>query len=105
MDNDPTVAAISLTSDLEKIDIWASTWGVDFKPSKTCNIIFSRSSFKHPPVHFGFNGNVINELSTHCHLGLLFQNDAKWTSHMNKIYEKACSRLNLLRMLKTHIGP
>ena len=78
----------------------ASTWGVDFNPSKTCNINFSRSSFKHPSVHFGFNGNVINELSTHCHLGLLFQNDAKWTSYINKIYEKACSRLNLLRMLK-----
>ena len=42
------------------IDTWASTWGVDFNPSKTCNIIFSRSSFKHQSVHFGYNGNVIN---------------------------------------------
>ena len=99
VDNDPNVAAMSLTSDLDEIDIWGFTWGVDFNPSKTCNIIFSRSSFKHPYVHSGFNGNVINELSTNCNLGLLFQNDAKWTSHMNKIYEKACSRLNLWRML------
>ena len=100
MDNDPNVAAMSLSSDLDKIGTWASTWGVDFNPFKTCNIHFSRSSFKHPSVHFGFNGNVINELSTLCHLGLLFQNNAKWTSHINKIYEKACSMLNLLRMLK-----
>ena len=99
MDNEPNVAAMSLTSDLDKIDTWASTWVADFNPSKTCNINLSKSTFKHPSVHFGFSGNVINELSTHCHLGLLFQNDAKWTSHINKIYEKACSRLNLL-MLK-----
>ena len=36
----------------------------------------------------------------HCRLGLLFQNDAKWTSHINKINKKAGSRLNRLRMLK-----
>ena len=91
---------MSLTSDLDKIDTWASTWGVDFNPSQTFNIIFSRGSVNHPSAHFGFNGNVINESSTYCHLGLLLQNDAKWTTHINKIYEKVCSRLNLLRMLK-----
>ena len=89
VDNDPNVAAVSLTSDLDKIDQWASTFGVDFNPSKTCNINISRSLFKHPSVHFGFNGKVINELSTHYHFGLLFQNDAKWTSHINKIHKKA----------------
>ena len=100
VDNDPNVAAVSLTSDLDKIDQWASTFGVDFNPSKTCNINISRSLFKHPSVHFGFNGKVINELSTHYHLGLLFQNDAKWTSHINKIQKKTGSRLNRLRMFK-----
>ena len=60
VDYDPNVAAMSLTSDLDKIDTWASSWGVHFNPSKTCNINFSRSSFKHPSVHFGFNGNVSN---------------------------------------------
>ena len=100
VDNDPNVAAVSLTSDLDKIDQWASTFGVDFNPSKTCNINISRGLFKHPSVHFGFNGKVINELSTHYHLGLLFQNDAKWTSHINKIHKKAGSRLNRLRMFK-----
>ena len=58
VDNDPNVAVMSLTSDLDKIDIWASTLGVDFNPSKTCNVNVS-SSFKHPSVHFGFNGNVV----------------------------------------------
>ena len=43
VDNDPNVAAVSLTSDLDKIDQWASTFGVDFNPSKTCNINISRS--------------------------------------------------------------
>ena len=48
----------------------------------------------------GCNGSTISESRTHCHLGLLFQSDAKWSSHLNNLYEKACSRLNLLRMLK-----
>ena len=40
VDNDPNVAAVSLTSDLDKIDTSASTLGVDLNPSKTCNIKF-----------------------------------------------------------------
>ena len=68
MDNDSNIAAMSLTSDLDKIDTWASTWGVDFNSSKTCNVHFSRSLIKHSSVHFGLKGNVINESSTHCHL-------------------------------------
>lgn len=88
VDNDVNTAAFSLTADLDKIDTWASTWAVDFNHNKTCNINFSRGSNNHPPVHFGFNGSIINESKTHCHLGLIFQSNARWSCHINYIYMK-----------------
>ena len=100
VDNNINAAALSLTSDLDIINTWANTWAVEFNPNKTFNLNFSRSSRTHPPVHFGNTGNIINESEIHRHLGLLFQADAKWSSHITYVHDKACSRLNLLRMVK-----
>ena len=86
VEDDSDVAATSLIADLDTIDTWASSWVVDLNCNKTCYI---------PPVHCGFYGNIINESTKHCHLGLVFHIDAKWTSHINKIHKKACKRLNL----------
>lgn len=36
---------------------------------------------------------------------LNFQSDASWKLHTQGIYEKACSRLNILRMLKYSLCP
>ena len=38
VDMDPNEPTMSQTSDLDQIDTLAFTWGVDFNPSKTCNI-------------------------------------------------------------------
>lgn len=98
VDNDVNTAALSLRADLDKIDTRASTWAVDFNPNKTYIIHFSRDLCNHRSIHFGFNGSLINESITHYHLGLVFQSDATWSFHINDIYEKACSSLNILRI-------
>jgi hypothetical protein len=37
---------------------------------------------------------------SHTHLGLKFQSNGSWKSHISDIHLKASSRLNILRMLK-----
>jgi hypothetical protein len=37
------------------------------------NIVFSRKDSEHPPVYFGINGDEIDEVDNHCHLGITFQ--------------------------------
>lgn len=61
---------------------------------------YSRKNTPHPIIKFGNNGIDVLLSNNHVHLGLNFQSDASWKLHTQGIYEKACSRLNILRMLK-----
>ena len=47
-----------------------------------------------------FNNVVIKDNRTHTHLGITFSFDATWADHIQNIYEKAATRLNIIRMLK-----
>lgn len=100
VDQDIMEAADSLTKDLDKLDKWSKKWMVDFNPKKTINLNFTRKNISHPTIKFGNNGPDITIQNNHVHLGLNFQSDANWKLHIQGIYEKACSRLNMLRMLK-----
>ena len=100
VDQDIVGAANSLTNDLGKLDRWSIQWLVDFNPKKTINLNFTRKNINHPIIKFGGNGPEVNITNCHVHLGLNFQSDARWNLHIQGTYEKACSRLNVLRMLK-----
>ena len=47
-----------------------------------------------------FNNVVIKDNRTHTHLGISFSSDATWGCNIQNIYEKAATRLNIMRMLK-----
>ena len=104
VDNDMKTAANSLTIDLDKISKWSDMWAVDFNPSKTKNLDFTRKHHSHPPVTFGAHGPPVNKVESHTHLGINFQSDGGWKSHIKTIHEKACKRLNLLRLVKFSLG-
>ena len=46
------------------------------------------------------NNVVIKDNRTHTHLGITFSSDATWGDHIQNIYEKAATSLNITRMLK-----
>ena len=100
VDKDMISSAESLTNDLEVIHQWSKQWAMDFNPDKTTNLDFTRKQTTHPRVRFGINGPMINRVSNHTHLGICFQSDGCWKTHILNIHEKASSRLNILRMLK-----
>ena len=43
---------------------------------------------------------VINEVTSHKHLGLVFSNDCNWHEHIDYIKTKARFRINIMRKLK-----
>ena len=89
-----------LNSDLDKIHQWSEEWLVNFNSRKTETITISRKVNKphNPPIYM--NEKLIQEVEKHKHLGLIFQEDGSWISHVNYIIEKASPRLNLMRKLK-----
>ena len=94
------VSSISLNNNLCKINSWAAKWLVNFNPSNTESIAFSRKSELdyHPPLNM--NGVIIKRVQTHKHLalGLTFSSDGTWNHHFEKNISKTLPRLNLLHV-------
>ena len=101
---DPFQSASSLNSDLRKIHTWSVDWQVTMNSSKTNSMILSakRSRLPHPPLFL--NGNVINEVSSHTHLGLTLSSNMSWQNHVLYIYHKASKRLHMLKGLKYKVS-
>ena len=102
--DNPQTAALILNTDLETIYGWSHDWLVDFNPTKTSTLLISRR--QHPVFHpsLEMNNVVLNETTSHKHLGLTISNTCSWIEHINNIAETAWSRLNLMRLLKFKIN-
>ena len=98
--DNPLHAAITLNSDLEKINHWASRWLVSFNPSKTQSLLISRKHNKpfHPPILM--NNTIIQEVENHKHLGITLSSSGTWHEHISSIKQKAWQRINALRKFK-----
>ena len=116
LDNDIQREEI-LNSDLNKISNWATTWKVKFSAPKTdlLNISRRREPFLN---NLRFNAVTLQPSTSHKHLGITFQNDCKWNTHINSLLSKcrplvAClksykyrlSRNSLETMFKSFILP
>jgi hypothetical protein len=97
---DPASSAVALNLDLSRIISWSKSWLVSFNPSKTECMLFSRKRIK--PIHLPLlmEQTSIAHVKTHTHLGLVLSEDAKWSSHISYILEKAWQRIGILRSLK-----
>ena len=102
--DNPINSAQLLNKDLNKISQWSDQWLVTMNPSKTRSMTFSnkRERVNHPVLSMG--GCDIEEVNIHTHLGLVFQNNISWNSHVFSMYEKASKRLNLLKSLRFKIN-
>ena len=91
-----------LNEDLIEIAQWSDDWLIILNQTKTKSMTFTR---KHETNwdDAKFNNIVITDNKTHTHLGITLSSDATWAEHIQKIYEKAATRLNIMRMLKYDI--
>ena len=88
-----------LEEDLKKIAKYAESWCIILNPTKTKSMKCSRKRTSQCP-NVKFNNIELQDETEHTHLGLTLSHDASWGGHINRIYEKASKRLNILRMLK-----
>ena len=104
IDDLPDQTAIILNTELKTISDWANSWLVAFNASKTLSIIFSSKS--NPVVHpsLFMHDTMINETTSHKHLGLILSNYCCCTEHINSICDKAWAILNLMQTLKFRVS-
>ena len=91
--------ANTLNLNLNKVHQWSEKWLVTFNPQKTeCLLISRKSANVHPTLYL--NDEPIQEVSTHKHLGLVFNKMGQWGDQIDSVIKKASTRLNVLRRLK-----
>ena len=98
--DNPRDAAVQLNRDLDIISAWAKKWLVDFNPNKTKSLVISskREQENHPQL---FMDQIpIQEVTSHGHLGLIFNCRGSWTTHIDTMCDKAWKRVCILRKLK-----
>ena len=102
--DNPQSSSDLLNTDLSNIHKWASTWLVDFNPSKTESLTISRKHNK--PVHpdLFMNNVMVKNVPDHKHLGVIFSHTGKWHSHIASIVKRAWQRIGILRSLKFHLN-
>ena len=96
--NDPVQGAEVLNRDLEKVKEWANQWLVNFSIEKTKLMTCSFRSINHPVIVF--DGKALPETSTHKHLGLTFNSDLSWSSHIKSILDSVSPMADVLKKLK-----
>ena len=86
--DDPVVSAEKLNNDLVKISEWSDKWLITMNPLKTQSMLFSlkRDKIHHPDLIF--RDMLIEEVNSHTHLGLTFQNNMSWNMYISEIYDK-----------------
>ena len=96
---DPTETTEKLNRDLNKISLWAEKWKVTFNAGKSRDLIFSNKVLNNSPPLM-FNGNVIDRVNTHRHLGVFLSSNLDWGHQINDVCLKASRKLSVLRNVK-----
>ncbi|CAH1239463.1 Hypp5830 [Branchiostoma lanceolatum] len=99
-------AALSLNTDLQKIQNWADCWNVLFGASK-CKCL-TASNLKdaegnHPELNF--MNTTLAEVDEAELLGLTIRKELSWTHHIKKMATDAGKRLGLLRRAAPYLTP
>ena len=88
-----------INSDLESISIWSKQWLVNFNPQKTKAMVFSNINLPND-VEITFQDKLVEFVTCHKHLGITFDSNGKFHTHIVNIIKSASQRLCALRKLK-----
>ena len=107
-----------LNADLDKVQLWAWQWKMQFNANKTEQVVFSCKKVK--PCHSQalLGNDVIERKSQHKHLGIQLDSELNFQSHIKEAIGKARRGIGMTRYLskyvsrdvldqvyKLHIGP
>ena len=87
-----------LNRDLTKIYNWSLTWKVTFNPSKSKDIIFSKSLLPSHPTILGLQ--FIERVNVIRHLGLFISSDLSWDKQIESIVRKVNLKLSIMFQVK-----
>ena len=93
--------ADSLTEDLNKIQAWCLQWGMKLNPSKSKEMIVSRSRTRFPEhPNLSINGALVNQVDRLKLLGVTLDSKLTFEAHLRNMSRSISQKLGLLRKSK-----
>ena len=101
---DENIAALDLNRDLEKINLWAWQWKMQFNTDRKEEVIFSckRNKPIHPGLKLG-DGVIASKLE-HKHLGVIVDSKVNFKSYIREAILKARRGIGLLKYLSKYVS-
>ena len=87
---------LTLQADLNALSIWADKWGMRFNAEK-CFVLTATPNKNINEYLYVLCGHVLSKVSTTDYLGVTFSQDLQWSTHINKITNKANRTIGFLR--------
>ena len=91
-----------LQPNIDKLAAWAYIWKITLNPLKTKCLTISRKKNNYSPLIL--NNRLVEEITSHCHLGLRLQNNGKWNIQVDHMIRKASKRLGILKLYGRKFG-
>jgi hypothetical protein len=92
-----------INEDLTQIQMWANQWLVSFSPPKTKTLLISNKTIAEDHPNLFLNGQIIENVSEHVHLGMILTNNLRWNVHLNEVSKKCTKLINLMKKFKYHL--
>ena len=101
--DDENITACVLNRNLEKINLWAWQWKMQFNANKMEEVIFSckRLKIKHPKLRLG--NDEIASKNEHKHLGLILDSKLDVKSHIRETILKARKGIGIIKCLSNYV--
>ena len=99
----PHIRAEILNNDLEKIMQWANKWKIEFNERKTELMNITRNK-NHQFQSLNSGRTILEDTHSHKHLGIIFQNNCKWDSHIKMLIAKCRCQVACLRSFKYRLS-
>ena len=92
---------IALQEDLKSLECWAKQWGMKFNATKCYLMSIHRS--KTPSTYlYSLNNHILQQVQDNPYLGAQISENLKWTTHINKVCNRANSILGFIRRNLKH---
>ena len=103
---DPLTSATEMNHDLLVIQQWAHQWKMEFNPDpskQATEVIFSCKKQKCLHPQLSFNGQLVQKVDEHKHLGLILDNSLSFVKHINAKIVIAKRNIGVIRYLSKYL--
>ena len=102
LEKSPAALHVKLQGVMDSLSAWFKSWAVAINFKKSALMVLSRKR-NVPLIDVQLDGQLIAQVVSHKHLGLVFNQRLSWTDNTDYVIRKASRKIGLLRRLRSRL--